>query len=120
MKLSEYQEKARVTRFEQTKGIHKGYSALGLSGEAGEVADKIKKIIRGDFELAHYDRKETRDAALEEHKMGIAKELGDVMWYLAAVADDLEMNLDAIAQANLDKLAARQQAGKLRGSGDNR
>ena len=113
MNLNEYQAAARTTRFEQTKGINKGYSALGLTGEAGEVADKVKKIIRGDFD-------EKTPEELQEYKLEIAKELGDVLWYVAAVADDLNIGLDVVAQSNLDKLRSRQDRGALQGSGDNR
>ena len=120
MNLNEYQEKARVTRFESTVGLENGYSGLGLAGEAGEVADKIKKIKRGDFSLEKFDTCEERTAALEEYKMEIAKELGDVLWYISAVADDLGVGLDVIAQSNLDKLASRMDRGMLEGSGDNR
>ena len=112
MNLNEYQEKARATRLDETRGIRKGYSALGLSGEAGEVADKVKKIIRGDFR----DNPE----GFEEHLAEIAKEVGDVLWYVAAVADDLDISLSAIAQANLDKLRSRQERDEIQGSGDNR
>lgn len=120
MNLKEYQEKARDTRFEETKGLRTGYSALGLTGEAGEVADKVKKIIRGDFSLDNFDTQEEMLEALEAHKQEIVKELGDVLWYVAAVADDLDTSLDLVAAANLEKLASRKDRGELRGSGDNR
>lgn len=80
------------------------YPAMGLANEAGEVLGKVKKIIRdGTF---------NRD--------DIADELGDVLWYAAALARDLNTDLSAIAQRNLDKLASRQQRGTLKGSGDKR
>lgn len=120
MNLNEYQEKARSTRFEKTKGLEKGYSALGLTGEAGEVADKIKKIIRGDFDLEHYATNTERKDALEDFEDSIIRELGDVLWYVAAVADDLEVSLELVASVNLEKLASRKDRGKLVGSGDNR
>lgn len=85
------------------------YPTLGLCGEAGEVAEKIKKIIRdGGSEITD----EQRDA--------LKGELGDVMWYLAALANDLELDLGAVAEANLEKLRDRKDRGKLQGSGDNR
>jgi NTP pyrophosphatase (non-canonical NTP hydrolase) len=80
------------------------YPALGLAGEAGEVAEKVKKWIR--------DGNLDRDA--------IAKELGDVMWYIAAMATDLDLDLDRIADMNIQKLADREMRGKIRGSGDDR
>ncbi|MDY7089964.1 MAG: nucleoside triphosphate pyrophosphohydrolase family protein, partial [Actinomycetota bacterium] len=82
---------------------------LGLVGESGEVAEKFKKWIRDlDSDESQLDR------------AGITKELGDVLWYLAVLADHLELSLDDIATANLAKLASRQDRGVLNGSGDNR
>jgi len=83
------------------------YPALGLSGEAGEVADKVKKIIR-----------DGRDDA--EYKGEIAKELGDVLWYCAVLAKDLGFSLQQVAEMNVYKLQSRRATGKLQGSGDNR
>lgn len=83
------------------------YPALGLAGEAGEVADKVKKIYRDDRDDAKF---------LTE----IAKEIGDVMWYCAALADDLGFSLQQIAEMNIYKLQSRQVSGKLHGSGDDR
>ena len=80
------------------------YQALGL---AGEVCEKIKKYLRQDYEL-------------EELKEIIESELGDVLWYLANLATDLEISLDKIAAGNLSKLSDRQNRGKLKGDGDNR
>lgn len=82
---------------------------LGLNGEAGEVAEKLKKIIRDKHSVVS-----------DEDKAEMAKELGDVLWYLAVFAHDLGVPLDDIAQANLAKLKSRQERGMLRGSGDNR
>jgi NTP pyrophosphatase (non-canonical NTP hydrolase) len=80
------------------------YPALGLCGESGEFAEKIKKAIRdGTFD---------RESAL--------KELGDVLWYLSACARDLGSSLDEVAQGNLQKLASRAVRGKIAGSGDER
>lgn len=83
------------------------YPALGLAGEAGEVADKVKKIYRDDRTDARF---------LAE----IAKEIGDVMWYCAALADDLGFDLQQIAEMNIHKLKSRQATGKIQGSGDSR
>jgi len=85
------------------------YPALGLCGEAGEVSEKIKKLIR-----------DKQGFVSEEDRAAIAKELGDVMWYLAALCKEFKLDMGEVAQGNLDKLAARQQRGTLSGSGDNR
>lgn len=106
--LNDYQDAAKST------AIYPGdfeiiYPTLGLTGEAGEVADKVKKVIRdkgGDFS--------------EEDSAEIAKELGDVLWYLANTASDLGFTLENIAKFNLAKLADRADRDKLQGSGDNR
>ena len=84
------------------------YPALGLAGEAGETADKVKKFLRGDYSLD------------SEHKKAIALEIGDVMWYCATLANDLGYSLEEVAQMNLDKLRSRNQRGKLHGNGDER
>ncbi len=85
------------------------YPTLGLVGEAGEVAEKAKKIIRdGDGTLT------------EETRQKMALELSDVCWYVAVLAYELDYTLEEIMQMNLDKLASRQQRGVLSGSGDNR
>lgn len=85
------------------------YPALGLAGEAGEVAEHAKKAIRDD------------DGQIsDERRAAMAKELGDVLWYVAQLASELKLDLDEIAQANLDKLLSRQQRGVLSGSGDDR
>ena len=103
MTFDEYQEKASSTAI--YKSEHQViYPALGLTGEAGEVADKVKKILR--------DGKFDREA--------IAKEIGDVLWYVAALCRDLNVTMDDVARMNLDKLAARKEKGTLQGSGDNR
>jgi len=83
------------------------YPALGLAGEAGEVADKVKKIYR-----------DGRDD--ERFKGEIAKEIGDVLWYCAALADDLGFTLQQIAEMNIYKLKSRMAQGKIQGDGDNR
>lgn len=85
------------------------YPALGLCGEAGEVAEKIKKIIR--------DKNGNVD---EQDRKAVAKELGDVMWYLSALCKEFGLNMGEVAQANLDKLASRKERGVLGGSGDQR
>ena len=106
MNFNEYQKLARSTAVypEEYKVI---YPALGLCGEAGEVADKIKKTIRGD-------------SSLDEVSGNIAGELGDVLWYLAILAEDIGFDLEKIAEWNADKLNRRWRKGKIKGDGDNR
>lgn len=109
MELSEYQRQSRVTAVYPGAGENIIYPTLGLAGEAGEVAEKVKKMIRDDAGVLHDER---RDA--------IAKELGDVLWYVAQVATEAGLDLDAIAAANLEKLLSRRDRGVLQGSGDDR
>ena len=106
MTLDEYQEKALETAIYPLPII---YPALGMCGEAGEVADKVKKVIRDDNQNFSTAR-----------KIEIAAEIGDVLWYCATLANDLGFKLEAIAQMNYAKLHSRQLRGKLGGSGDNR
>jgi NTP pyrophosphatase (non-canonical NTP hydrolase) len=108
MELSEYQRSSRRTA-EYPREAWLAYPALGLAGEAGEVAEHAKKAIRDD------DGKVT-----EQRRAAMAKELGDVLWYVAQLASELDLDLDQIAQGNLEKLLSRQQRGMLSGSGDDR
>ncbi len=85
------------------------YSTLGMVGEAGEVAGKVKKIIR-----------DNQGIITEENKKDLGKETGDVQWYNAATASDLNLSLESIAKDNLSKLQSRSDRGVLGGSGDNR
>ena len=108
MELAEYQKLSRRTA-EYPREAWLTYPALGLAGEAGEVSEHAKKAIRDD-----------RGQITEERRSAMAKELGDVLWYVAQLASELQLNLDEIAQANLDKLLSRQQRGVLSGDGDDR
>ena len=106
---TEYQRKAAETAiFPKEKALE--YLTLGLTGEAGEIANKVKKFIRDG-----YDREE-----LIAKQNEVLDELGDVLWYVAAVAEVMGSNLEAVAKDNLWKLAERQRNGTLRGSGDKR
>lgn len=109
MTLNEYQAHALETAVypEKYKVV---YPALGLAGEAGETADKIKKVLRGD----------DGGVLTDEKRQAVAMEIGDVLWYCATLAHDLGYDLDTIAQMNYAKLKSRQESGKLSGSGDNR
>jgi NTP pyrophosphatase (non-canonical NTP hydrolase) len=106
--LSEYQRLSRRTA-EYPREAWLAYPALGLAGEAGEVAEHAKKTIRDDD-----------GAVSDERKSAMAKELGDVLWYVAQIATELGLDLDQIAEQNLAKLLSRQQRGVLSGSGDER
>jgi NTP pyrophosphatase (non-canonical NTP hydrolase) len=108
LELSEYQRLSRRTA-EYPRESWLAYPALGLSGEAGEVAEHAKKAIRDDDGVVTGER-----------SFAMAKELGDVLWYVAQLASELGLDLDEIAQANLDKLMSRQRRGVLSGSGDDR
>ena len=88
------------------------YPALGLAGEAGEVANKIKKIMR--------DRKGDVNNLSGEINDDIASELGDCLWYISALATDLGIGLDGVAFENIKKLDKRQANNTLHGSGDKR
>lgn len=109
MKLSEYQQKARVTALYPNVDSNPYYPALGLGGEVGEVLNKIKKIMRDHDGIIN-----------DEHRKDLKKELGDVLWYIAATASELGLDLDEVAQDNVDKLASRKERGALQGSGDDR
>lgn len=113
MEFKEYQEKSRKTAMYPKAGDTFDYPILGLVAEAGEVADKIKKHIRDDHIFKPSDMS-------TEQKTELAKELGDVLWYVAQLATELGADLDTIAAANIDKLYSRLERGKLGGSGDNR
>ncbi|MFN6339523.1 MAG: nucleoside triphosphate pyrophosphohydrolase family protein [Cyanobacteriota bacterium] len=109
MDLHTYQQRAAQTARYPEVGSNPIYPTLGLCGEAGEVADKVKKVLRdqgGRFS------EETRD--------DLALELGDVLWYVARLASELDLNLEAIAEANLAKLASRAERNVIAGSGDRR
>ncbi len=107
MTLNDYQKKALETAIYPTPII---YPSLGLTGEAGEVADKVKKVIRD----------KNSDFSNENTRKEIAKEIGDVLWYCATLSNDLGFSLEEIAQMNYDKLKSRYERGKIHGSGDNR
>ena len=109
MDFETYQTKSRKTASYPAIGHPVIYPTLGLANEAGEVAGKIKKVFRDkDGEISA----ETRQA--------LQAELGDVLWYLAQVATELELSLDEIAEHNIAKLYDRLERGKIRGDGDDR
>ena len=109
MLLSDYQRLSRRTASYPGAGDNIVYPTLGLAGEAGEVAEKVKKLLRDDGGVLS-----------DERRAALAAELGDVLWYVAQVATEAGLELEEIAQANLDKLLSRQERGVLSGSGDSR
>lgn len=107
MTFDDYQKQALTTAIDEGSELEQ--RVLGLVGETGEIADKIKKWYRDqDGDFAKLDKKD------------LAEELGDVLWYIAAFADYLGYSLDQIARDNAAKLSSRKARGKLTGSGDNR
>lgn len=108
MTLNEYQRAALETALypSEQKII---YPTLGLAGESGEVADKIKKVLR--------DRHGVFDVTTRTE---IAKELGDVLWYVAVLSNDIGYTLDEIGKMNNEKLQSRKRRGVIGGEGDNR
>ncbi len=109
MELSDYQERSRATAVYPGAGANLLYPTLGLCGEAGEVAEKVKKMLRDDGGVLSPER-----------RAALAKELGDVLWYVAQLATEAGLDLDAVAAGNLDKLMSRRERDVLRGSGDDR
>lgn len=111
MNLDFYQKEAKKTAIYRGQGEFMGlvYTTLGLNGEAGEFAEKVKKVWRDS-------NGEVPDETLQLLK----KELGDTLWYLALAAEELGLSLDEVASHNLEKLQARVKAGTVKGSGDNR
>lgn len=106
-----YQQQAESTAIYPGRDTFMGliYCALKLAGEAGEVSEKVGKIIR-----------DNNSEVTEEKRLDLLKELGDVQWYIAMCAYELNTPLIRVAQMNLEKLASRKARGKLGGSGDDR
>jgi NTP pyrophosphatase (non-canonical NTP hydrolase) len=109
MNFNEYQKESAKTAVYPNIGDNYIYPTLGLVGEAGEVANKVQKVIRDDNYVI-----------TEEKREDIKKELGDVLWYLANLATELNIDFEDVAQANLEKLNSRKDRDMLHGSGDNR
>ena len=109
MDFTDYQRKARGTARYPVVGHGVIYPTLGLVNEAGEVAGKIKKIFRDKNGIIG-----------EAEREALKAELGDVLWYVAQVATELDLSLGEIAEHNITKLLDRQARGKLHGDGDNR
>ncbi len=104
-----YQREARKTAIYPNVGKNFIYPTLGLCGEAGEVAEKIKKVLR-----------DNNGIVTDEKLVEISKELGDVLWYIANLCCELELSMDKVAMLNISKLRERQKQNKVHGDGDNR
>lgn len=106
MNINTYQQQASETAIYNNKLI---YPTLGLAGEAGEIANKVKKILR-----------DNSGELQEDIRQNLIDELGDVLWYVAALATDLKAELSEVANRNIEKLNSRKNRGVIGGSGDNR
>lgn len=109
MLLNEYQKKATETAMYPSLGNNVVYTALGLASEAGEVAGKVKKVIRDEGGVLS-----------DVSRAAIAHELGDVLWYVAQCATELNLTLGEVAEENIAKLKGRAERGTIRGAGDDR
>lgn len=107
--MQEFQNLACIYRPEMKDIPILTYLTMSLNGEAGEVAEKVKRVYRGD-----------EDAQKFEYRDEIIKELGDVLWNVANIADVLGVSLGLVARRSLEKMESRKNRGKLKGSGDNR
>jgi NTP pyrophosphatase (non-canonical NTP hydrolase) len=111
MTFDEYQAMASKTaQFNKDEPEYKlMYLSMGLAGESGEAIEKLKKVMRNDGGVLR-----------DETRASIAAELGDVLWYLSQLARELGVSLEAVAQANLAKLASRVERGVIKSEGDTR
>lgn len=109
MNFKEYEDAAAQTAVYPGRGNNITYATLGLAGEAGEVAEKVKKAIRDD-----------EGVLTDERAKQLQKELGDVLWYVAAMCHELGTDMESVARKNIDKLHDRKERGKLQGDGDSR
>ena len=106
MDIKEYQNRALKLAIYKDKII---YPSLGLCGESGEVAEKVKKALR-----------DNNGQFTEETKQELIKEIGDVMWYVVAILNDIGSDLESCMSINITKLESRAKRGVLTGNGDNR
>lgn len=106
MNGNEYQKQTANTAI-YNQDVALPYTALGVVNEAGEVAGKVKKYLRGDYDFRE----------LQQH---VLDEAGDCLWYLARLCDELGLTLDEVMQHNIDKLESRKQRNVIKGNGDNR
>lgn len=110
MSFNEYEKIARGTAMYPKDTLSSiSYLALGLNGEAGEVAEKVKKMIRDTDDIQE---------ALVEKKMDLALELGDVLWYVSQLCSEIGISMEEVAEMNINKLKSRKSRKKITGSGD--
>ncbi len=109
MTFNDYQEETNKTAIYPDKGNNVIYPILGLAGETGEVADKVKKIWR-----------DKNNIISEEDKLEIKKEMGDILWYLSQLATELQIDFDDVASTNVLKIKSRLERNQINGAGDNR
>ncbi len=109
MDFKEYQTKSRETAMYPDLGKNFVYPTLGLSGESGEIAEKVKKVLR-----------DSNGVVSDETRELIKKELGDVLWYVSQLSSEFGFELNDVAELNIQKLLDRKTRGVLQGSGDNR
>lgn len=109
MDFNSYQKRTRKNAIYPDKDNNFVYPALRIAGEAGEVSEKVKKILR-----------DNGGRVSKRGKEEIAKELGDILWYIAQLATELDLSLNEIARLNIKKTESRKKRNKLKGSGDNR
>lgn len=107
--FNEYQRESRKTWNLVLTDHPIVYPTLGLANEAGEVAGKVKKIFR-----------DKGGQVSEQDRQALKQELGDVLWYLAQICTELDLTLEEVAEANLEKLFSRLERNQIRGDGDNR
>lgn len=109
MNFSEYQREAWKTAVYPDKTNNWVYVALGLGGEAGEILNKLKKILRDE-----------NSRVSDGKKRELSEEIGDVLWYIAGLCTELNLDLGEVAERNVKKLKSRLERDKLSGSGDDR
>lgn len=107
--FDEYQRKCKQTAIYPNIGKNFIYPTIGLMGEAGEIANKVKKVIRDD-------KSKLRKEKVKE----LSSEVGDVMWYVAQLCTELGLKLSDVVKGNVEKLSYRAKENKIKGSGDNR
>jgi NTP pyrophosphatase (non-canonical NTP hydrolase) len=109
MTFEEYEKCALALAIYPDKGLDWRHAVVGLAGETGEVADKAKKIMRDNGGVLN-----------DANRTAIVKELGDVLWYVTALAAEMGSSLGEVAKGNLDKCEGRSRRGTLQGAGDDR